>query len=124
VSDAERARPETVDALDGVADHLIQALVATVHLLDPDTVVLGGWLAAVTPWLAPRMGAALDARVLGARWAAPSVVASRLGPDAALWGAALTSARHLLGDPVLRARPRRERDHHPRDTAPVPADTP
>jgi len=102
VIDAERRRTTTLRALDQTADRVAQALIATVHLLDPETVILGGWLAPVTPWLAPRIGTALDGRVLGARWAAPAVVASDLGPDAALRGAAITSARRLLGDPVLR----------------------
>lgn len=87
---------ETLTALDHVADHLARALVGVLHLVDPEAIVMGGWLAPLAPWLEPAITAHLRHHVLGARWAAPVVVASDVGPDAALLGAAISGARQVV----------------------------
>jgi len=73
---------------------------ALVNLFDVDTVVLGGVFAPLFPWLEDPLTEVVARRVLSATWAPVSVTASLLGRDAAVVGAALTSVRALLRDPL------------------------
>ncbi|WP_369167264.1 ROK family protein [Streptomyces sp. R28] len=73
------------------------ALTGAVNLLDPESVVLGGALAGLAPWLLPSLEAELDRRTAGA---ACPVSVSRLGPEGPLLGAAHSVVRAVLDDPV------------------------
>ncbi|GHH11493.1 ROK family transcriptional regulator [Streptomyces lanatus] len=73
------------------------ALTGAVNLLDPESVVLGGALAGLAPWLLPSLEAELDRRTAGP---ACPVSVSRLGPEGPLLGAAHSVVRAVLDDPV------------------------
>ncbi|MFH0517679.1 ROK family protein [Streptomyces sp. M41] len=72
------------------------ALTGAVNLLDPESVVLGGALAGLAPWLLPSLEAELDRRTAGP---ACPVAVSRLGPEGPLLGAAHSVVRAVLDDP-------------------------
>ena len=73
------------------------ALTGAVNLLDPESVVLGGALAGLAPWLLPSLEAELDRRTAGP---ACPVSVSRLGPEGPLLGAAHSVVRAVLDDPA------------------------
>ncbi|QOV39983.1 ROK family transcriptional regulator [Streptomyces ferrugineus] len=73
------------------------ALTGAVNLLDPESVVLGGALAGLAPWLLPSLEAELDQRTAGP---ACPVSVSRLGPEGPLLGAAHSVVRAVLDDPA------------------------
>ncbi|MET8244135.1 ROK family transcriptional regulator [Streptomyces sp. NPDC005202] len=73
------------------------ALTGAVNLLDPETVVLGGALAGLAPWLLPSLEAELARRTAGP---ACPVSVSRLGPEGPLLGAAHSVVRAVLDDPA------------------------
>ncbi|MGV9320180.1 ROK family protein [Streptomyces sp. NPDC003660] len=74
------------------------ALTGAVNLLDPDTVVLGGALAALSPWLLPSLRRELRGRTAGP---ACPVAVSELGPQGPLLGAAHSVVRAVLDDPAM-----------------------
>ncbi|MEV4639398.1 ROK family protein [Actinoplanes sp. NPDC049548] len=76
------------------------AIAAVVNLLDIGTVVLGGIYAPLLPLLRPAIGAEVDRRVLTAEWSPVELRAARLGPDAAMRGAAGAVIRSVLEDPA------------------------
>jgi predicted NBD/HSP70 family sugar kinase len=97
---AERAAAGDKDvhrALRGAGTALGIALTGAVNLLDPETVVLGGALAALAPWLLPSLE-----RELARRTAGPAcvVTVSRLGSEGPLLGAAHSVVRGVLDDPA------------------------
>ncbi|SNX56662.1 predicted NBD/HSP70 family sugar kinase [Streptomyces sp. TLI_55] len=73
------------------------ALTGAVNLLDPESVVLGGALSGLAPWLLPALEAELDRRTAGP---ACPVSVSRLGPEGPLLGAAHSVVRGVLDDPA------------------------
>jgi predicted NBD/HSP70 family sugar kinase len=73
------------------------ALTGAVNLLDPESVVLGGALAGLAPWLLPSLEAELDRRTAGP---ACPVAVSRLGSEGPLLGAAHSVVRAVLDDPA------------------------
>ncbi|MBE8470684.1 ROK family transcriptional regulator [Streptomyces justiciae] len=73
------------------------ALTGAVNLLDPESVVLGGALSGLAPWLLPSLEAELDRRTAGP---ACPVSVSRLGPEGPLLGAAHSVIRGVLDDPA------------------------
>jgi predicted NBD/HSP70 family sugar kinase len=73
------------------------ALTGAVNLLDPESVVLGGALAGLAPWLLPSLEAELDRRTAGP---ACPVSVSRLGSEGPLLGAAHSVVRAVLDDPA------------------------
>ena len=73
------------------------ALTGAVNLLDPETVVLGGALAGLSPWLLPSLEAELTGRSAGP---ACPVSVSGLGPEGPLLGAAHSVVRAVLDDPA------------------------
>ncbi|MFF7982552.1 ROK family protein [Streptomyces sp. NPDC007901] len=73
------------------------ALTGAVNLLDPESVVLGGALAGLAPWLLPSLEAELADRTTGP---ACPVAVSRLGPEGPLLGAAHSVVRAVLDDPA------------------------
>ena len=77
------------------------ALTGAVNLLDPESVVLGGALAGLAPWLLPSLEGELARRTAGP---ACPVTVSELGSDGPLLGAAHSVVRHVLDDPAGFAR--------------------
>ncbi|MEW2292373.1 ROK family transcriptional regulator [Streptomyces sp. NPDC006743] len=73
------------------------ALTGAVNLLDPRSVVLGGALAGLAPWLLPALEAELDRRTAGP---ACPVTVSPFGPEGPLLGAAHAVVRAVLDDPA------------------------
>ncbi|WP_282700023.1 ROK family transcriptional regulator [Streptomyces sp. CC219B] len=73
------------------------ALTGAVNLLDPESVVLGGALAGLAPWLLPSLEDELDRRTAGP---ACPVAVSRLGSEGPLLGAAHSVVRGVLDDPA------------------------
>lgn len=99
-----RAEAGDATALAALADcgrWLGVALGNVVNLLSPQAVVLGGYFAPMAEWLCPVISAELAARVVGGNGAVPPVIASGLGAEAALRGAAATQLRRVLADPAL-----------------------
>ncbi|MFD5624897.1 MULTISPECIES: ROK family protein [unclassified Streptomyces] len=97
---AERAAQGDADvrrALRGAGTALGIALTGAVNLLDPETVVLGGALSGLAPWLLPSLESELARRTAGP---ACAVSVSRLGPEGPLLGAAHSVVRAVLDDPV------------------------
>lgn len=97
---AERAARGDEDvrrALRGAGTALGIALTGAVNLLDPETVVLGGALSGLAPWLLPSLEAELAGRTAGP---ACAVSVSRLGPQGPLLGAAHSVVRAVLDDPA------------------------
>ncbi|MDX6362979.1 ROK family protein [Streptomyces sp. NPDC058274] len=84
-------------ALRGAGTALGIALTGAVNLLDPETVVLGGALAGLAPWLLPSLESELAQRTTGP---ACAVTVSRLGPEGPLLGAAHSVVRAVLDDPT------------------------
>ncbi|MFE0513640.1 ROK family protein, partial [Streptomyces sp. NPDC058964] len=73
------------------------ALTGAVNLLDPQSVVLGGALAGLSPWLLPSLEDELADRTAGP---ACPVSVSRLGSEGPLLGAAHSVVRAVLDDPA------------------------
>jgi predicted NBD/HSP70 family sugar kinase len=99
-----RAKSRDPAALAALADcgrWLGVALGTVVNLLSPQAIVLGGHFAPMTEWLAPVIASELALRVLGGSGAVPPVMASSLGAEAAMRGAAATQLRRVLADPTL-----------------------
>ncbi|WP_055553770.1 ROK family transcriptional regulator [Streptomyces sp. NBRC 110028] len=88
-------------ALRGAGEALGIALAGAVNLLDPRTVVLGGALTPLAPWLLPAMERELALRVADpARSGQGAVTVSRLGSDGPLLGAAHSVVQAVLDDPA------------------------
>ena len=97
---AERAAQGDEDvrgALRDAGTALGIALTGAVNLLDPQTVVLGGALAGLAPWLLPSLERELARRTTGP---ACPVCVSRLGSEGPLLGAAHAVVRAVLDDPA------------------------
>ncbi|MEU6384083.1 ROK family transcriptional regulator [Streptomyces bauhiniae] len=95
---ADAGDEEVRTALGEAGTALGIALTGAVNLLDPDTVVLGGALAALSPWLLPSLLRELRGRTAGP---ACPVAVSGLGPEGPLLGAAHSVVRAVLDDPAM-----------------------
>ncbi|MFC4502935.1 MULTISPECIES: ROK family protein [Streptomyces] len=89
--------PEVRRALREAGTALGIALTGALNLLDPESVVLGGALARLAPWLLPSLETELARRTAGP---AQPVSVSRLGPEGPLLGAAHSVVRSVLDDPA------------------------
>ncbi|KAB1979292.1 ROK family transcriptional regulator [Streptomyces triticiradicis] len=89
--------PDVRRALRDAGTALGIALTGAVNLLDPETVVLGGALAGLAPWLLPSLEGELARRTAGP---ACPVSVSRLGSEGPLLGAAHSVVRGVLDDPA------------------------
>jgi predicted NBD/HSP70 family sugar kinase len=101
-----RARDGDADALDALSDGgrwLGIGVASATNLLNVQAVVLGGYFAQLAKWLRSPIEHELEQRVLASAWAVPRLLPSRLGPEAAVRGAAAVSLRRVLADPVLAA---------------------
>jgi predicted NBD/HSP70 family sugar kinase len=87
-------------ALDETGAWLGVGLAGLVNLLNPRLVVLGGVFETIHPFVAERIDAELDRRVLPAPRALVRVVPAKLGADAPLRGAAELAFESLLEDPA------------------------
>jgi predicted NBD/HSP70 family sugar kinase len=96
---ARAGEPATLRAVAGAGRALGLALSATVNLVDPGTVVLGGLYASLEPWLREPLLAELSERAITQRWSPARVLASRLGPNAAVRGATGAVVKRVLADP-------------------------
>ena len=76
------------------------ALADVANLMNPATVVLGGFLAPLGPWLRGPVQEQIERRVLSSTWSPVSVRVSELGPEAAVRGGAALSLREVLTDPA------------------------
>ncbi|NDK23474.1 ROK family transcriptional regulator [Streptomyces sp. TR1341] len=94
---AEKGEEGVRAALRDAGTALGIALTGAVNLLDPETVVLGGGLAGLSPWLLPSLEAELTGRTAGP---ACPVAVSPLGPEGPLLGAAHSVVRAVLDDPA------------------------
>lgn len=98
----EKARAgdrSTLGALDEVGHGLGVGLSSLANVLNPAAVVLGGYLGPLSEWLAGPVRAEMAERVLASRFSPVGVLASGLGQDAAVRGAAALSLREVLDDP-------------------------
>jgi predicted NBD/HSP70 family sugar kinase len=100
VARARAGEPETLRAVESAGRALGLALSATVNLVDPGTVVLGGLYAFLEPWLKEPLLAELSERAITQRWSPARVLASRLGPNAAVRGATGAVVKRVLADPA------------------------
>ncbi|MEW2626201.1 ROK family transcriptional regulator [Streptomyces sp. NPDC048106] len=98
---AEKGEEGVRAALRDAGTALGIALTGAVNLLDPETVVLGGALAGLSPWLLPPLEAELTGRTAGP---ACPVAVSPLGPEGPLLGAAHSVVRAVLDDPASVAK--------------------
>ena len=62
--------------------------------------VLGGLYAALEPWLRGPLLEELSERAITHRWSPVQLLASRLGPDAAVRGAAGVVVKRVLSEPA------------------------
>ncbi|MEV6113862.1 ROK family transcriptional regulator [Streptomyces sp. NPDC052109] len=95
---AERGDEGVRAALRDAGTALGIALTGAVNLLDPETVILGGALAGLSPWLLPSLEGELTGRTAGPPC---PVTVSRLGPQGPLLGAAHSVVRGVLDDPAV-----------------------
>ncbi|MEI7058364.1 ROK family transcriptional regulator [Nocardioides sp. CCNWLW239] len=102
----ERARladGRTLAALDEVGSWLGTGAAVLVNTLNPGTVVLSGYFAALGEWLRPAVESRLAADVLAPRAGGTRVSVSAYGPTAAVRGGALVSLEPVLSDPTALA---------------------
>ncbi|MFF2273642.1 ROK family protein [Agromyces sp. NPDC058136] len=92
-----------VAAWDAGAAELVRTLQIVSLTVDPSVIVVGGYLAALADDLGDRL-AKIQPGADGAFLAAPPVVGSALGRDAALVGAEQAAVSRLLADPAALAR--------------------
>lgn len=88
-----------LDALDEAGRWLGVGIASAANLLNFQAVVLGGFFAQLAPWLTAPIAHELEAHVLASKWAVPQVLASTLGPEAAVRGAAASALRRVFADP-------------------------
>jgi predicted NBD/HSP70 family sugar kinase len=102
---ARGGEPRTLQAIEAAGRGLGVAVAALVNLVDPTTVVLGGLYTLLAPWLREPFSEELAERVVAQRWSPVRVLASRLGPDAAVRGAAGTVVKEILAHPAAVLHP-------------------
>ncbi|WP_284677729.1 ROK family protein [Frankia sp. AgKG'84/4] len=92
--------PAALRAIATASGALAVALASVINVVDIPTVVLGGYLGQVLPWLRPDLEDQLRARVLSARWAPPRIVAADTGPAPGATGAAFVKLAAVINDPA------------------------
>ncbi len=93
---AREGHPKTLAALSQVGHTLGIATASLTNLLDPEAVLLGGYLAPLTEWLRTPIEAELETRALAGRRMRCRVVSAKLGGEAAVRGAVAMSRRSAL----------------------------
>jgi predicted NBD/HSP70 family sugar kinase len=100
VARARAGEPRTLRAIVTAGRALGRGVSAMVNVVDPSTVVLGGLYASLEPWLSEPLLEELQERAITQSWSPVRVLASRLGPDAAVRGAAGAVVREVLSNPT------------------------
>jgi predicted NBD/HSP70 family sugar kinase len=100
LDDARRGDPRALRALDEVAVWIARGVATLINVLNPELVVLSGLFGRIHPFVAERVDREIDRLTLPAARAAVRVVASRLGTDAPLLGAAEAAFEPFLADPA------------------------
>ena len=88
-------------ALDRAARALGIAVAGVLNVLDIPAVVLGGHLGQIADLLHPELDRQLRARVMSARWAAPTIVPAPVDPAPGATGAAMLELSLVLDQPGL-----------------------
>ncbi|AQT78922.1 hypothetical protein B1R94_06065 [Mycolicibacterium litorale] len=88
------------EQLSVIAHHLGRGLAGVVNLLNPEIIVLGGYLRALYPLIGNDVLAELDARALQVSGFRPQIMLPGLGDRSVLIGAAEVAFGRLLDDPV------------------------
>lgn len=96
---ARTGHPAALKALAECGRWLGVGLATLVNLLAPPAVVLSGHFAALAPWLTGAVEDELRLRVLSAPIGLPEILASELGSEAAIRGAAAAPIRRILTAP-------------------------
>jgi predicted NBD/HSP70 family sugar kinase len=103
---ARDGHPRTLEALSQVGHTLGIAIASLANLLDPEAVLLGGYLAPLARWLKVPIEGELETRALAGRRMRCRVLPARLGGEAAVRGAVALSRRVALEEaaslPVVR----------------------
>jgi predicted NBD/HSP70 family sugar kinase len=100
VAAAEAGEPAALEAIEAVGTSLGVGLASTANLLGSRAIVLGGYFAALYPWLREPIGRELQQRVLAFPWSPIEVLRSELVSGAAVSGAAALTLRAILDDPA------------------------
>jgi len=95
---AREGHARTLEALNQVGHTLGIAIASLANLLDPEAVLLGGYLAPLAEWLRPPIEAELETRALAGRRMRCRVLPARLGGEAAVRGAVAMSRRAALAE--------------------------
>jgi predicted NBD/HSP70 family sugar kinase len=93
---AREGHPRTLSALNQVGHTLGIGIASLANLLDPEAVLLGGYLAPLAEWLRVPIEAELETRALAGRRMRCRVLPARLGGEAAVRGAVALSRRAAL----------------------------
>ncbi len=97
LADSARAgHARTLEALSQVGHTLGIAIASLANLLDPEAVLLGGYLAPLSEWLRVPIEGELETRALAGRRMRCRVLPARLGGEAAVRGAVALSRRAAL----------------------------
>jgi predicted NBD/HSP70 family sugar kinase len=102
-ADARAADPVALAAVREVAESLGRALASLVNTLDPEQIVLGGFLSELLDLARPEIEAALVRYTMAAPGRRVRLVQPDFGSDAALIGAAEVAFDALLADPLAAA---------------------
>jgi predicted NBD/HSP70 family sugar kinase len=102
--------PVVLDAIAITGERLGTGLAGFVNMLNPRLIVLGGLFGRLLPFAEARILQAMARRTLAAPLALVEVVASKLGEDAPLLGAAELALEAVIEDPASRLE---ERDDTP-----------
>jgi predicted NBD/HSP70 family sugar kinase len=106
-ADARRNDTHALAAVRGVAEALGRAIATLVNTVNPQRVMLGGYLSELLDLARPEVESALREYALDAPGQHVSLVQPSFGPDAALLGAAELAFADLLADPLTVAGARR-----------------
>jgi predicted NBD/HSP70 family sugar kinase len=93
---AREGHARTLEALSQVGHTLGIAIASLANLLDPEAVLLGGYLAPLSEWLRVPIEGELETRALAGRRMRCRVLPARLGGEAAVRGAVALSRRAAL----------------------------
>jgi predicted NBD/HSP70 family sugar kinase len=83
-----------------IGRHLGRGLAGLVNLLNPEIIVLGGYLRSLYRWVEGDIQAEMASRALRIPGLLPRIVLPRLGDESVLVGASEVAFRKLLDDPV------------------------
>jgi predicted NBD/HSP70 family sugar kinase len=101
LADSARAgHARTLEALSQVGHTLGIGIASLANLLDPEAVLLGGYLAPLAQWLSVPIERELETRALAGRRMRCRVLPARLGGEAAVRGAVALSRRAALEEAV------------------------